>query len=208
LATSPWEGGTLALWVLAVAVLLVFLDQMRRYRKPGGIAANVSAAVFIMVYVGVMLSFAVRLRLDWGLGALAAWLIAVKAGDIGAYTAGRFIGRHKIAPLLSPNKTIEGAAGALVFACLGSWATLTWLAPAISPGPLAGGLDWGWLPFGLLMGGGGILGDLAESLLKRDAGSKDSSRWLPGFGGVLDIVDSLLLTAPLAWACCWAGLVR
>jgi len=204
----PWEGGTLSLWILAVAVVVVFLGQMRRYRKPGGIMANVSAAVFVMVYVGVMLSFAVQLRLAWGLGAMASWLIAVKAGDIGAFTAGRLIGRHKIAPLLSPNKTIEGAAGALVFSCLASWATFTWLLPAIALGHLAGGPRWGWLPFGLLMGGAGMMGDLAESLLKRDAGCKASSRWLPGFGGVLDILDSLLLTAPLAWACWYAGLVN
>ena len=141
--------------------------------------------------------------------ALASWLIAVKAGDIGAFTAGRLVGRHKIAPLLSPKKTIEGAVGALVFSCLGSWATFTWLVPlpGVSPPELPIGPSWGWLPFGLLMGVAGMMGDLAESLLKRDVGCKDSSHWLPGFGGVLDIVDSLLLTAPLAWACWYWGLV-
>jgi phosphatidate cytidylyltransferase len=65
----------------------------------------------------------------------------------------------------------------------------------------------GWLIYGILLGGAGMLGDLAESLLKRDVGRKDSSDWLPGFGGVLDIVDSLLLAAPVAWACWRFGLV-
>jgi phosphatidate cytidylyltransferase len=204
---SPWAIGTLPLWVLTVAVMLVFLVEMRRYRTPGGISGDLAAAVFIMVYVGVMLSFAVQLRLAAGLGALASWLIAVKAGDIGAFTAGRLAGRHKIAPLLSPNKTVEGAVGALVFSCLGSWATFTWLVPAVSPRDLAVGPSWGWLPFGLLLGVAGMMGDLAESLLKRDVGCKDSSHWLPGFGGVLDILDSLLVTAPLAWACWYCGLV-
>ena len=142
------------------------------------------------------------MRTLWGLAALASWLITVKAGDIGAYTLGRTLGRHKIAPILSPKKTIEGAIGALLFSCLASWATFTWLVPALATGDRPSGPSWGWLPFGLLLGGVGMLGDLAESLLKRDVGCKDSSRWLPGFGGVLDILDSLLLTAAA-----WPGLV-
>ncbi len=204
---SPWAVGTPPLWVLTVALILVFLVEMRRYRRPGGISGDIAAAAFVMVYIGVMLSFAVQLRLAAGLGAVASWLIVVKAGDIGAFTAGRLAGRHKIAPLLSPNKTIEGAVGALVFSCLGSWATFTWLVPAVSPAEAPVRPSWGWLPFGLLLGIVGMMGDLAESLLKRDVGCKDSSHWLPGFGGVLDIVDSLLLTAPLAWACWYFGLV-
>ena len=92
-------------------MLLVFLGEMRRYQKPGGVTANIAAALFALVYVGVMLSFAVELRLAWGIGALASWLITVKMGDIGAYTVGRLVGRHKMAPLLSPGKTVEGAPG-------------------------------------------------------------------------------------------------
>ena len=65
----------------------------------------------------------------------------------------------------------------------------------------------GWFIFGLLMGSVGMLGDLAESLLKRDVGCKDSSAWMPGFGGVLDILDSLLLSAPIAWLCWSLGIV-
>jgi phosphatidate cytidylyltransferase len=118
-------------------------------------------------------------------------------GDIGAYTVGRLIGRHKMSPAISPGKTIEGGLGALVFACAGAWASFRWLLPPATPWVA----DWGWLVFGLLMGIGGMVGDLAESLLKRDAGVKDSSTWMPGFGGVLDLLDSLLLTAPLAWLC-------
>jgi phosphatidate cytidylyltransferase len=206
-ALGPWAAGAVPLCVLAIGTLIVFLGEMRRYQRPGGITANIATAVFAMVYVGVMLGFAVQLRLAWGIGALVSWVIVVKMGDIGAYTVGRLIGRHKMAPILSPGKTVEGAFGALAFACLGSWAAFAWLVPAVSPATLPAGPSWGWFPFGLLLGGAGLLGDLAESLLKRDVGCKDSSRWLPGFGGVLDILDSLLLTAPIAWLCWLFGLV-
>ena len=193
---------------LAVAVLLVFLGQMWRYKKPGGNMANLAVAVFALVYIGLMLWFAVQMRMAWGVGALAAWVIVVKMGDTGAYTVGRLIGRHKMAPLISPGKTIEGAVGALVFACLGSWAAFKWIVPLTAKNAWTEpGVAWGWIIFGLLVGGAGILGDLAESLLKRDVGVKDSSTWMPGFGGVLDILDSLLLSAPVAWFCWAFGLV-
>jgi phosphatidate cytidylyltransferase len=135
-------------------------------------------------------------------------------GDIGAYTVGRLIGRHKMAPLISPGKTIEGAFGALAFSCLGAWLAFQFVVPWTAEHSAVAmqwshpwSLWWGWIVFGLLVGAAGMLGDLAESLLKRDVGRKDSSTWLPGFGGVLDILDSLLLSAPVAWACWFFGLV-
>jgi len=188
---------------LAVGVLSIFVGEMRRYEKPGGVTANVAAAVFALVYVGVLFSFVVQLRMRWGVGALASLVIVTKVGDTGAYTIGRLFGRHKMAPVLSPGKTVEGAFGALAFACFASWATFTWLLPVLGrPGDQVG-TCCGWILFGLLVGTAGMLGDLAESLLKRDVGCKDSSRWMPGFGGVLDLLDSILLAAPVAWVC-WA----
>ena len=94
--------------VLALGLLLIFVAEIARYEKPGGILANIGVAAFALLYVGLMLSFAVRLRMGWGIVGLASWIIAVKMGDIGAYTVGRLIGRHKMAPRLSPGKTIEG----------------------------------------------------------------------------------------------------
>jgi phosphatidate cytidylyltransferase len=126
--------------------------------------------------------------------------------DVGAYTVGRLIGRHKMAPVLSPGKTWEGVAGGLGFSCLGAWVTFTWLVPAMTgeaPTPAA----WRWIVYGLLVGGTGIVGDLAESLIKRDVGRKDSSTWMPGFGGVLDLLDSILIAAPIAYLCWALGLV-
>lgn len=189
---------------LTIAALLVFLGEMWRYRRPGGNMANLAGGIFTLIYVGLLLSFAVQLREHWGIAALASWIIVVKMGDTGAYAVGRLIGRHKMAPLISPGKTIEGGVGALLFSCLGSWLVFHWLVPQVTRGPSPW---WGWIAFGLLVGGAGMIGDLAESLLKRDVGVKDSSTWMPGFGGVLDMIDSLLLAAPVAWFCWATGLV-
>ena len=192
---------------MIVAVFVIILAEMCRYRKPGGHTANIAASIFCVFYIGLMLAIAVALRLTAGIGAVAAWIIVVKMGDTGAYTVGRLIGRHKMAPSLSPGKTIEGAVGALVFSCLGSWLAFRWLVPLTMPETFSPGPWWGWIVFGLLVGAAGMVGDLAESLLKRDVGVKDSSRWMPGFGGVLDMIDSLLLSAPVAWFCWASGIV-
>jgi phosphatidate cytidylyltransferase len=198
---------TLAAWslfALAACVAITFLCEAARYRRPGGTLGNLAATVFAHTYVGLMLSLVVQLRLAFGMGALLSMLLAVKMGDIGAYTVGRLVGRHKLAPLLSPGKTIEGAVGALLFSCLAAWGTMTWISAHAAPGAIFPP-RWGWLAFGILMGALGMMGDLAESLLKRDAGVKDSGVLLPGFGGVLDMVDSVLLAAPAAWLCWRAG---
>ena len=194
---------------LFAAVCLIFLVGVRRYEAPDQNAHRLAPAIFAVVYVGYLLSFAIQLRMKFGVGPLASLLVVVKMGDIGAYTVGRLIGRHKMAPKISPGKTLEGAAGALLFAAAGSWASFTLMASYDGlPSAATAGIR-SWLPFGLVIGLAGIFGDLAESLLKRDAGVKDSSRWLPGFGGVLDIIDSVLMAAPLAWFCwefCLKGL--
>jgi phosphatidate cytidylyltransferase len=202
---SPADLHGHRIWMLAVLVIatgLSLLGEIVRFETAGRALADALAAVLTLLYVPVMLDFAVQMRLEWGVGAMASWIIAVKMGDTGAYTVGRLIGRHKLCPRLSPGKTIEGAVGAMVFSCAGAWASLKWLAPAVGTRP-----PWAWLAYGLLMGGSGMLGDLAESMLKRAAGRKDSSLWMPGFGGVLDILDSLLLSAPLAWLCWSLGLM-
>jgi len=186
-------------------LFVLFLVEICRYRKPGGAAANLAGGVLAFLYIGVMLRLAVSIRSFGGIGAWGSWIAAVKMGDTGAYCVGRLIGRRKMAPYLSPGKTLEGAVGALAFACLGAWAALDWWAARASPGvfPLhseaAAFPCWAWSVYGLWLGMAGMIADLAESLLKREAGRKDSSAWMPGFGGALDILDSLLLSAPLAW---------
>lgn len=153
---------------------------------------------------------------SWGLAALASLLIAVKMGDIGAYTIGRIMGRHRLAPQVSPGKTIEGFIGGFFFALLGIWIFRQLLAPAVwGWAPLSLGFNapfpwqaWlGWASYAILVNLMGVLGDLAESLLKRSVARKDSSFWMPGFGGVLDLIDSPLIAAPMAYFCWVLGAV-
>jgi phosphatidate cytidylyltransferase len=186
---------------LTVSILGALLAEIVRYREANGQARRLAATVWPMCYVGLLFSFLVLLRsLNAGVAGillLLAMVTVVKMGDTGAYTVGRLIGRHKLAPHLSPGKTIEGAIGGLAFSSFGAWLVLG----AIWPRAVGGdGASFGvWLSFGILVGLAGMVGDLAESMLKRDARLKDSSNWLPGFGGVLDIVDSLLFAAPVAY---------
>jgi phosphatidate cytidylyltransferase len=211
----PSGMGNASLWstffwmVLPLAVISLWMGEVHRYRRPGGNLLNLAVGVLAIIYIGVMLGFAVQLRMQWGVGALVSWIIVVKMGDTGAYAVGRLVGRHKLAPALSPGKTVEGAFGALLFACLGSWAAFHWLIPSCVPLPhwVCEGSLHGQITYGLVVGAAGMVGDLAESLLKRDVGWKDSSRWLPGFGGTLDVLDSLLLSAPVAWFFWAYGLV-
>jgi phosphatidate cytidylyltransferase len=202
---------------LVAGLLLNLVCEMRRYTTPGETITNLAAASFSVLYVGGLLGCLIQLRLlpvagdvaRGGLLAMLSMVIVVKATDIGAYAAGRLFGKHRMAPLLSPGKTWEGAVGGLALGLAGAlWALgplATWL--GVAPGP--SGLRWlaGALSYGLLVSVAGIVGDLAESLLKRDAGVKDSSTWLPGFGGVLDLLDSLLVAAPVAYACWVLGLL-
>ena len=134
-----------------------------------------------------------------------------KLGDVAAYFTGRLIGRHRMTPAISPKKTWEGFAGGL----LGALATAVLLNrilnpllqavhydpafdPATQSSVLQGG-DWAALGFGLTVGLAGVLGDLAESLIKRDCRRKDAADTVPGFGGVLDVIDSILFAAPVAY---------
>ena len=198
------DQAALALAALCLAAFALFLDEIRRFEKPGGITGRVAAGMLALVYVGGLFGVLVHLRMIFGLLALVTLIVVVKMGDTGAYTIGRLIGRHKLAPALSPGKTVEGAFGHLAFACFGAWLCLVCLAPAFDAQPV---VWWQWLVFGLVVGAAGMVGDLAESLIKRDVGAKDSSTWMPGFGGVLDVLDSILLAAPVAWIA-WFVLVR
>ncbi len=184
--------------VFVGAVLGLLLNEMLRYDKDRSqqVTERLGVGVFGLVYVGLFMGYLVRLwLLPVGPVALASMLAVVKLGDIGAYTVGRLFGQHKLCPKLSPGKTIEGLGGAVLFSCLGALVIGHLWGP-----PLAAGVGPGrWLAYGALLSVVGALGDLAESMLKRDFGAKDSSTWMPGFGGVLDLVDSPLVAAPVAW---------
>jgi phosphatidate cytidylyltransferase len=202
------------LLALAGSSVLVLVAEMWRYERPGVSTVNAALGIFALVYVGLLSSFFALLRLlptasppapsssppvDWGIAALVSLLLIVKTADVGAYAIGRLLGRYKMTPRLSPGKTWEGAAGGLATACLVSWAFFRFAAQALvgqsyQEPPLLAALG-----YGLAIGVAGMIGDLAESLLKRDMERKDSSTWLPGLGGVLDIVDSVLVAGPVAY---------
>lgn len=179
---------------LAIAVMSIMAIEMRHPQGPAGAIGRTAKGAFASLYVGGLLGMLVQLRLleDRGLTALLHMIFIVKASDVGQYVTGRLIGRTKLAPQLSPGKTWEGLAGGLFFAVAASWALGTSQGPKSAVCAIALALA-------------GVCGDLAESLLKRDACIKDSSSWLPGFGGVLDLVDSLLFAGPIAYLCWTAG---
>ncbi|NLM45387.1 MAG: phosphatidate cytidylyltransferase [Firmicutes bacterium] len=142
-------------------------------------------------YLSGLLSFFILLRdLENGLMYVVALLFTVWASDSGAYFCGIAFGRHKLLPAVSPKKSVEGAVAGLVFGSV----CLALLAPALRMTRLAGALA------GLVLSLAGQAGDLAESAFKRWADTKDSGHFLPGHGGVLDRIDSLLFAAPLAYA--------
>lgn len=199
------------LLAMTVGIGLAFIGEMRRYTEPGRSTGSIALSVLVIAYAGLLLSFLVNLRLlngpKWGMAALLSLVVVVKLSDTGAYFVGRQFGKHKMAPVLSPGKTVEGAIGAFLTACLGACLCYFWLVPAIVGADAARGPLWGWLGFALLIAATGMIGDLAESLLKRDSHCKDSSRWLPGLGGVLDILDSIVFAAAPAYFYFATGLI-
>lgn len=194
---APATGVRLPLVIVLVAAFLVaFLLEMRAFREPGNIVPRLALTTFAFVYLGVLGSFFAQLR--W-LGdpertslLLALTIFVPKAGDIGAFFTGTFLGRHKMTPLLSPKKTWEGFAGGML-AAMGMAIGLSFLGDAFRHGILEAAA------FGLVVGIAGVLGDLAESLIKRDCQAKDASASIPGFGGLLDVIDSVLFAAPVAY---------
>ncbi len=122
------------------------------------------------------------------------FIVVSKFSDMGAYLTGSVIGRHKMVPHISPGKTWEGFGGAVAFSLLASFGSHALMPVKLG---LLHGMDL--LVLGLLLGVAAVVGDLAESILKRSTGVKDSGRMLPGIGGVLDLIDSLLFTAPILY---------
>ncbi len=188
-------GGNLWLHLLtafAAVIPIAFLTEMATFREPGGSVVRIALTLWIVAYLGILPSFLAQVRwLPNGAPALALCIFVPKCCDIGAYFTGRAFGRHKMAPVLSPKKTWEGLGGGLVTAAL--------VAFGINRGWPVLSCDLSALGFGLVVGGVGVLGDLAESLIKRDCQRKDASAVVPGFGGVLDVIDAVIFAAPVAY---------
>lgn len=200
---QPCPVGKLGWTALGAAAgsAILFVIAIIQYQKPGDTVPRLAAGHLALVYVGVLTGMLIQLRLmlpgRLGLLAVIVTIMVVKLADAGAFFVGKAVGRTKFTAV-SPGKTLEGCFGGLLFAGLGAWfardVLLPWLAPAAVPGPYLG-----YFGFAACMMILGLVGDLAESLLKREAGVKDSSTWLPGLGGVLDVVDSLIFVAPASF---------
>jgi phosphatidate cytidylyltransferase len=180
--TKNWE-----LLFIVLALLFLILMQFKR-RQNTGVIVNISTTLFGILYVSWFFSFLIKIRyLPGGLGLLALVLLITKLGDIGAYFVGSSIGRTPLLPHISSKKTVEGAIAGLVFSVLAALISKPFLK-----------FSYTHLVFlGIFLGLLGQLGDLSESLIKRDCQVKDSGNIIPGMGGVLDEIDSILFTAPV-----------
>jgi phosphatidate cytidylyltransferase len=198
--------------VLVLTLLAVFVRQFpQKYNtRP---FETMGCTLLGIWYVPFLLSFISDLMYTWeqgGWGVLPATgrllvlylIVVVKFSDIGAYTAGRLFGRHKMIPRLSPNKTWEGFAGGMLLSVAASVGFSVVLDGFLGKVPLPLGHS---IVLGLILGATGVVGDLFESLLKRASSTKDSSAAVPGMGGLLDVLDSLLFGAPVLFV--YAGLV-
>jgi phosphatidate cytidylyltransferase len=184
-----WLGFRAALAALALTMIAIFA-----WRLPGGAAGyvkDVTAGVFATVYLPFLASFVIAMLVPAdGPRRVLTFIILTVCSDIGGYFAGITLGRHPMAPSISPKKTWEGFAGSVV-ACL--------VAGALCLPLLLHGHAWQGLLTGAAAVLAAILGDLTESMIKRDLDLKDMGTVLPGHGGLLDRVDSLLVVAPVVW---------
>ncbi len=178
---------------LAVTTMLTVLAGMvwRLSDGPVGYFRDASTAVLITAYVPLLACFAVlMLRSDDGVTRIVAFIVTVVCSDVGGYVAGVLLGRHPMAPTVSPRKSWEGLGGSL-FACM--------LAGILLVGLALDGSWWQGLLFGAAIALTATLGDLGESIVKRDLGIKDMGNLLPGHGGLMDRMDSLLPSAAVAY---------
>ena len=202
--TSPLNslsGSGLPLIAFALSILAAFLRGAVRYREPGTTMETLGADILGIAYLGVLLSVTAQLRWVAGVQAgylvLASLVIGAKCGDIGGYTLGRLFGKKKLVPTLSPGKTWMGAFGALLGSSLAVTAWLNFAPGQFFDDGIPCPFIWS-LIYGAIIGVVGLVGDLAESLIKRDVGKKDSAVLMPGFGGLLDLLDSVLYAGPVA----------
>ena len=185
-----WPGVPADL-VLAATVLAVPLVTLATYPPARHVPASAAAAMFPVALVGVPLGLLGAIRAEYGRELVLMLLVTVWVSDTAQFYVGTWFGRHRLAPRVSPKKSVEGAVGGL----------LAGMAVSVAPGRM-------WLPtlgapalaaFGAALVGLGIAGDLFESLLKRSAEVEDSSALIPGHGGLLDRIDALLFVTPGAF---------
>jgi len=186
--TKKWE-----LLFIVLVLLLIFLLQLIRRDNTNAII-GISTTLFGVLYVSWFFSFLIKIRFllpgVGGVKLLGFILLITKCGDMGALLIGSKVGKHPLLPRVSPNKTVEGSIGSFMFSAVAAV-----LAQSLLPAEL--NLSFVHIALiGVFFGGLGQLGDMSESLIKRDCNVKDSGKLLPALGGVLDAIDSLLFAAP------------
>ncbi len=176
-------------------IVIIFMRQFTRQNTFEALS-GLATTLFGLAYICGLMSYVSYLRAFKG--GEGAWLLAylvfvTKMGDVGALLIGRSLGRHTLVPRISPRKTIEGFVGGVLVSAISAAAAAPMVSRFHHSAPIG-------FAVGLLLGVFGQLGDLAESLIKRDCQIKDSAQLFPGLGGILDVIDSLLFTAPLFYA--------
>jgi phosphatidate cytidylyltransferase len=188
---NDFETSFLILFVLGLC-----LRQFFSTTNTAGLLA-ISTTLFGLMYVPWLLNFIQKINFFPGVDGhyyLLYFVVITKFSDTGAYLVGSLIGRHKMIPRISPGKTWEGFGGALVVSVIASLAFVYYL------GDRMYGMNWTHaVVLGFLLGLAAVIGDLIESIFKREAGIKDSGKFFPGIGGILDLLDSLLFNAPIMY---------
>ena len=199
---EPTTGGAAELELGIFAVLLLALLGRRVFAHPAAPSFSMVGHTMLgVLYVSWLLGFMLKIYFfaeQAGAGfdpgyCLLFFILATKCSDIGAYSLGSLIGRHKMIPKVSPAKTWEGFAGAILLSTIAAMLMAHYWGAA----KLGGMTPLHAAALGPLLGFGAVLGDLVESVFKRDSGVKDSGSFFPGIGGILDLLDSLLFNAPL-----------
>jgi phosphatidate cytidylyltransferase len=186
------EGAELLVALLAVTVLAALVWRLFDGTGPGGYVRDISASLFTLLYAPFLACFALlMLREDDGVARILTFVLVTIASDIGGYAVGVLFGRHPMAPSVSPKKSWEGFAGSVTFCVVVGMLSVRYLLD---------GQWWAGAVVGACLVASATLGDLVESLVKRDLGIKDMGSLLPGHGGLMDRLDSLLPSAPIAWA--------
>jgi len=188
---NDFETGFLILFVLGLC-----LRQLLAKENPAGLTA-IAVTLFGLMYVPWLLNFIQKINFFPGVEGkyfLLYFILITKFSDMGAYIVGSLIGRHKLIPRISPGKTWEGFGGAIVVSTGASLVFVHFL------GDHMAGMNWVHaVVLGVILSSTAVIGDLIESLFKREAGAKDSGNILPGIGGILDLLDSLLFNAPIMY---------
>jgi phosphatidate cytidylyltransferase len=190
MAAAYLEGPTALVFVIGLAFIAIIMWRLRRGTE--GYVRDATASVFVLGYLPLMAGFVMlMLATDNGPARIVTFIVLTIGNDIGGYAAGVLFGRHPMAPAISPKKSWEGFAGSLVAQCLLGVGLFLWLLDA----PW-----WQGLIMGAILAVTATAGDLAESAIKRDLGVKDMGTVLPGHGGIMDRLDSLVINAFAAWA--------